>query len=125
MKSESLLLTYASLLLFFISCNNTDSKTSASAKNDTVTEINTKQASSSSLDSLTNKPLTPIQQNELNNMLEREKENEEMKKYYGPGYTSKNEIEILESKILYNSNFKPYAVIKIKNNLNIQLKFKR
>ncbi len=118
MKSKYFLSSCACLIFFFIACNTNDSKKTAYDNNDTTSVINS-NVDSVSIDSLTNTPLTPIQQNELNNILEREKEKEKMKKYYGPGYTAQNEIEILESTILYNSNFKPYAAIKIKNNLNI------
>lgn len=118
MKRKYFLSSYASLILFLIACNTNDSKKTAYDNNDTTSVIKS-NVDSINLDSLKNTPLTPIQQNELNNILEREKEKEEMKKYYGPGYKAQNEIEILESTILYNSNFKPYAAIKIKNNLNI------
>ena len=68
MKSKCFLSFCACLIFFFIACNTNDSNKTAYDNNDTTSVIKT-NVDSVSIDSLTNTPLTPIQQNELNNLL--------------------------------------------------------
>jgi hypothetical protein len=108
-------------IMILISCknssqNNSNSATALSATNDSV---QIEAYKDSILRKISNQSLTSDEEAELRLINEREKEKEEMKNFYGQGYRSGNEIEITDSKILYDANFKAYLVAKVRNNLTI------
>ncbi len=110
-------------LLIFISCNDTKQDRSNTAVDSTqnlyIDSSLSKKNSDSLVQNVMNGKLNPIEEEQVKEMERRKREKDEMKKLYGPGYTSGNEIEISESKILYNDDFSPYLMIKVKNNLII------
>lgn len=66
---------------------------------------------------ISNKPETtakPDMDGRKNNKLDTTSE-------YGPGYTEDNEVELLDKKIIFNSDFQPFLETKVKNNMKISL----
>lgn len=107
-------------LIICLSCTNSNDPNSERA----IDSFSSKQSNkiSSSLDTeLNDRKPNYLEQLDIDRIEKNEKEKEELKKIGGEKYTPGHEIEIIESKILFNSKFKPYAVVKLKNNLKSPL----
>lgn len=104
-------------LIICLSCTNSNSERTL----DSSSSKESKKITSSLDTELHNRKATYLEQLDITRIEKAEKEKEEMKKIGGENYKPGNEIEIIESKILFKSNFKPYAILKLKNNLKISL----
>lgn len=99
------------ILIFLISCNSKRRSESSQIMDTTYIPISPNNSSFDTTEALPHPRLNS------KSVID----NPEIKKLYGPNFKADNEIEILEKKVAYNSDFKPTLNLTIKNNMTINL----